>query len=124
MLILIPIVSAVDIRPNVDFANQSLNYTVITAFSPVNITVNASELSFDVNQSVTVYDYSYRNNDGTVTGVIWNSSGYIGGAYNFDGTTGSGTLDLSAMFTFTGSNQYVTMESGCTLGILSGGGFQ
>jgi len=38
---------------------------------------------------------------------------------------GSGTLSLSALFTFTGSDQYVTMNtSGCELDIYPGGGFR
>ena len=45
-------------------------------------------MPFDSNNSAgsgKTRDYSSRGNNGTVTGATWNSSGKIGGAYNFDG---------------------------------------
>ncbi|MEK6953056.1 MAG: LamG domain-containing protein, partial [Nanoarchaeota archaeon] len=54
------------------------------------LTVNDSSLllylPFDTNTSTTkVYDYTEKNNDGTITGspdgIRWNNSGYIGGAF-------------------------------------------
>ena len=40
---------------------------------------------FDENRSDIAKDYSTSSNNGTITGAVWNSSGKIGGAYEFDG---------------------------------------
>ncbi len=57
-------------------------------------------MPFDVNQTTDdiTYDYSVNDNDGTgLNGVTWNSTGYIGGAYDFDGD--DDYVDLSAVVT-------------------------
>ena len=48
--------------------------------------INDLLMPFDTNDSSSVRDYSGNNNNGTINGAIWNSSGVIGGAYKFDGT--------------------------------------
>jgi len=58
-------------------------------------------MNFDQNvSSTTTYDYSNFSNDGSLSGVLWNQSGWTGGAYQFDGTDDlitvptSGSIDV------------------------------
>jgi len=42
-------------------------------------------MTFDTNNVITAKDYSGDDNDGTVVGPMWNSTGVVGGSYYFDG---------------------------------------
>ena len=42
-------------------------------------------MPFNTNDVSSTRDYSGNNNNGTVNGASWNSSGVVGGAYKFDG---------------------------------------
>ncbi len=76
------------------YASIDTNVTQESGFAHLNISTTAPYdslvlyMPFDSNvSSTTTYDYSKYNNDGTVNGnAFFNSSGFIGGAYEFDGT--------------------------------------
>jgi hypothetical protein len=61
--------------------------------------------NFDEGSGATANDLSGNNNDGTITGATWTSSGMYGGALNFDGTNDyvmvpdDDSLDLSGGMT-------------------------
>jgi hypothetical protein len=42
-------------------------------------------MPFDTQNSIRTKDYSGNDNDGTIDGAIWSSSGKLGGAYSFNG---------------------------------------
>ncbi|MFH1239797.1 MAG: LamG domain-containing protein, partial [Candidatus Diapherotrites archaeon] len=65
------------IRDELNFSHLALNDSSLVLYMP-----------FDtVNDSTNItYDYTDNDNDGTIiNGVLWNSSGKYGGAYQFDG---------------------------------------
>ena len=80
------------------YASIDENITQETGFS--HLALNDSSvvlyMPFDsnVSQSI-VFDYTTNDNDGTITGAIFNSSGQYGGAYKFNGTTDFITISSS-----------------------------
>ncbi|MFC1728657.1 LamG-like jellyroll fold domain-containing protein, partial [Nanoarchaeota archaeon] len=63
------------------------------------------------NASSFVYDYTTYKNNGTITNAKWNSSGYYGGAYTFDGTTDFISLQ-KAIFNITNGTLSAWIKTG------------
>jgi len=77
------------------------NITQETGFAHLNISKEGLilYLPFDINSS-TVYDYSSKNNDGTVNGPTYTSSGKYGGAYDFNGSVENIDMGDKDIFSF------------------------
>ena len=79
------------------------NNITIEAYPFSHITLNDSSLvfymPFDVNNTYpanTTYDYSTRNLSGRVIGIAhWNTTGFIGGAYHFEGNSTENYINIS-----------------------------
>lgn len=71
--------------------NENDNVTNITTWYlnglPYSLLVYPFDTNVSTNTSNAIKDYSGRNNNGTFNGsnIIWNATGKIGGAYDFDG---------------------------------------
>ena len=68
-------------------------------------------MPFNTESSSTAQDYSGYDNDGTVNGAIWTSSGIVGGAYSFDGTDDYLSIPDAATLDGNGTWSEMTMEA-------------
>jgi len=68
-------------------------------------------MPFNTENSSTAQDYSGYDNDGTINGATWTSSGIIGGAYSFDGTDDYIAIPDDATLDGNGSWSEMTMEA-------------
>ena len=87
--VFLSLVIALVIDGTTSYNSIDTNITQETGFAHLNIS-NANLIAyypFDVNTSTYTYDYTNSSNEGTLNnGIAWNVSGYLGGAYKFDGT--------------------------------------
>ncbi len=66
-----------------------------------NIPIAVLNMPFDLDGTLETLDFSGYDNDGSVSGAVWNSSGKVGGAYTFDGIddfiniSNSGSLNIT-----------------------------
>jgi hypothetical protein len=87
--------------------NQTGSVYGVLSILKGNVVTNGASLyfDFDTNESGVVTDRSGSGNHGAVSGAVWTSSGYIQGAYDFNGTNqwiavpGSSSLNLTTAIT-------------------------
>ena len=59
--------------------------TNITDWRKDGVSIAVLNMPFDTNDDSVAKDYSTYDNNGTIAGATWTSSGKVGGAYSFDG---------------------------------------
>ena len=89
-------------------SSNGLHEDTIAEDSLVHLNISDSNLflyyPMDKNETSVLHDYSEKNNDGTITGAVYDSSGVYGGSYYFDGSDYILTdtdISLSMPFTLT-----------------------
>lgn len=93
-----------------NYNSTDVNVTQENQFAHINISDPNLILymPFDVEEdsSNITYDYTNQSNDGTLNNTpTWTDSGYIGGAYNFSGSSSADSIIVSNYTPFNGINE-------------------
>jgi hypothetical protein len=83
------------------FAHLNISDPSLVLYMPFDVVQDAGGLT---------YDYTNNTNDGTTSGATFNSSGYLGGSYNFDGTNDQIYASSSDSLNSTCVNQEATIS--------------